>query len=975
MNDVKKDKFIEINYRGEYRLFIDDNIYDSSKFFYSVFQKSAELIREIHSCPEASDRDNCPYYLKDSEMPDTNNLIMYCADRGGGKSSAMLSFGNALKGIGSRSEEKKEGYEKFWEGMAGCRFAVLDAIDPTSLCEKEGIMTIILSRLFLEMRSDMQKNDREDQRDSGYRKVNEQSRYNIISKFRECYKYINVINGTSREFSDEEGDFSLEELAVLGDSSSFRKEFHNLVTLYLQNKYRTENISNDYLVIQIDDADLNTRKSYDILEDLRRYCMVPNVIILMAVNMPQMHQVVEQHFVREYDSLLRFSSGSSVFISSDAVKDMAVRYINKVMPAAHQIYLPKIDDFLRNGSSALTVRYMRPAVKNSREYFDMLSYEDIEERGSITDYQERIMRLIYMKTGIAMAKPDSYMHNFMPQNMRELTHFLSFMCSLPDLERGLGYAELFALIADKKGEKALGRYTRADAEAELAKRQANLDAFTQFFLNIWCDISLTKEDQKNMIRLSESTADTTISIARGIVSRYTGTDRSGIAAENNDRTDGDIPRLSADSLAELMRDINRITANGENSQDAAQPYKLAYALRLYLTIFLHREMLFSIERRTFSRFRRLFGCELWSPDYSRFTDYPLFGRFFVNYPVYRALYESNYKGRSAQDSDFELEDACYMNISGKTYFLSKDKIEKKASRCMQKLADGESCNAEIIFDLAFMMLNKVTTESGYDPKNPEMLHTLNKMLFVLLNWDVNHYVEMGIQRPLESLINKKHSSEKEWCPGFYSALSVKMAQLNRYLPLADRDNTHFIRENYVSDENIIFYSNPKTQAECLSSIISGLRSITRKAGTMGSLSDSSDIQDNNIDAVLYLYTDILQALQIMCSRKLSYIGQFSTSANGIIVELGNLMKAFYKLESAINEELGFSSGYSPNLRRISPQIKKSEKIKSCIKTSYGDILIAFNSWNEMIMDRKLEGSIINEINESFRLKQKGGDKQ
>ena len=324
MNDVKKDKFIEINYRGEYRLFIDDNIYDSSKFFYSVFQKSAELIREIHSCPEASDRDNCPYYLKDSEMPDTNNLIMYCADRGGGKSSAMLSFGNALKGIGSRSEEKKEGYEKFWEGMAGCRFAVLDAIDPTSLCEKEGIMTIILSRLFLEMRSDMQKNDREDQRDSGYRKVNEQSRYNIISKFRECYKYINVINGTSREFSDEEGDFSLEELAVLGDSSSFRKEFHNLVTLYLQNKYRTENISNDYLVIQIDDADLNTRKSYDILEDLRRYCMVPNVIILMAVNMPQMHQVVEQHFVREYDSLLRFSSGSSVFISCDAVKDKTV---------------------------------------------------------------------------------------------------------------------------------------------------------------------------------------------------------------------------------------------------------------------------------------------------------------------------------------------------------------------------------------------------------------------------------------------------------------------------------------------------------------------------------------------------------------------------------------------------------------------------------------------------------------------------
>lgn len=486
MNDVKKDKYIEINYSHEYRLFIDDNIYDSSKFFYPVYKKSAELIKEIHLYADPTSEEPRKY-----PAANTNNLIMYCANRGGGKSSAMMSFGNALKGVGSVSEKEKDGYDEFWGDMAKCRFAVLDAIDPTSLCEKEAIMTIILSRLFLETRKVMQKNDSGEQRNNGCRNINEQSRYEIISKFRECYKYINVINGTQKEFNDEEGDFSLEELASLGDSSNLKKEFHSLVKLFLKNKNKTEELENDYLVIQIDDADLNTSKSYDILEDLRRYCMVPNVIILMAVNMPQMHQVVEQHFVREYESLLKAKVDKSAFIAYDDIKDMAVRYINKVMPATHQIYLPQIDDFLRSGSSVLTIRYKKSDGKNSRDGQDALSYYRAGKVDNVTGYQERIIRLIYMKTGIAMVMPDSYVHNFMPQNMRELTHFLSFMCSLPDLDPDLNYAEMFSLMSEQDEGTEISGYKKADAERELAKRQSNLDAFMKFFLNGWCDINLT----------------------------------------------------------------------------------------------------------------------------------------------------------------------------------------------------------------------------------------------------------------------------------------------------------------------------------------------------------------------------------------------------------------------------------------------------------------------------------------------------
>ena len=49
---------LEIQQGHEYHVFIDKKIYDKSKFFYPVYKKSADIIKEICSHPKAESNDN-----------------------------------------------------------------------------------------------------------------------------------------------------------------------------------------------------------------------------------------------------------------------------------------------------------------------------------------------------------------------------------------------------------------------------------------------------------------------------------------------------------------------------------------------------------------------------------------------------------------------------------------------------------------------------------------------------------------------------------------------------------------------------------------------------------------------------------------------------------------------------------------------------------------------------------------------------
>ena len=443
----------------------------------------------------------------------------------------------------------------------------------------------------------------------------------------------------------------------------------------------------------------------------------------MAVNMSQMHQVIEKHFVDEFNSLLRVGVDSP-FVSIDNIKDMAVKYINKVMPAAHQIYLPEIDDYLQNSPSALDLKYIK--VNNDCdeiEPLDLLRFTGSEKgkTDKVTDYQGRLIRLIYLKTGIAMVKPDTYSHNFLPQSMRELTHFLTFMLALPDLNDELNYAELFALLSPDCKISKHGKYTKQDAEKELVKRKNNLEAFERYFINNWCDMNLSKSDNMLISEISGSVSSIKVSFASNAC----------ISFVNSKGNDMFVPELTKNSFSGLMRMIDKISDEAKEGRNPLGAYKRAYALHLYFTIFLHREMMISIENHSFKRFRSVVGFELWTPDYNRFTEYPLSGRFTVNYSAYLKLSKKlDYiREWAGIDWDSEIEQSCFMRFPDKTYPI--DYSEPKISNAVRCLTNDVECDAEFIFDLGFVMLNKITTETNYNCTSNKQFRALNDLIFIL----------------------------------------------------------------------------------------------------------------------------------------------------------------------------------------------------------------------------------------------------
>lgn len=942
-------KVIEILYSHEYRLLANDNIYDYTKFFYPVYQKSVELIKEIHSYPKGSDKDTSDNFCTDNRISYPNNLIMYCANRGGGKSSAMLSFGNALKQINDSMEESKCSKAKFWGELSKCRFSVLDAIDPTSLCEKEVIMKIILSRLFLEVRNLFKKKEKEsiscDQRSKG-------CEYELINKFRECYKFINVINGSDKKYDDEETDGSLDDLASLGDSSNLKERFHELIELYLKYKYQTDKIQNKYLVIQIDDADLNAKMSYDIIEDLRRYCIAPNVIILMAVNMSQMHQVIEKHFVDEFSSLLNIkdpSGDASPFVSLANIKDMAVKYINKVMPAAHQIYLPEIDDYLQNNPSDLRLRYIKECYEDSR-LDDLLKYTDSEKEKEdmVIGYQERVLRLVYLKTGIAMVKPRSYTHNFMPQSMRELTHFLSFMCSLPNLNSELNYAELFALLnqdtAWRKPKQM--NYSVFDAKGELEKRQNNLEAFERYFINNWCDTNLSKSDNVLMFELVGAVSSIKVNFASNACDNFV-----------HSFEDSFVPELTKGSFSALMRKIDRISDEAKQGRNPLESYKRAYALHLYFTIFLHREMMVSINEHSFNRFRNVVGCELWTPDYSRLTDYPLSGRFTVNYTAYIRLgINSDRKDWLNRLSATEIEQKCFIRYPEKTCYI--DYNDRKTVEQFYFFTKSQNRHAQLIFDLGYIMLNKITSEKSYNCNSKNSFRAMNDLILLLLNWDINHYAQKRLQDCMMNDFKVYSKPIVHWHKSFFEHLFGVIDELKDYLPYNAGQREEFVKNNEINDK-YIFLTNSTILIGYVKLSLSTLRA------NSPDLVPSESGESSKSHLLLGIFTGSMTIFQNVCENELKSVRIFSDSIGNIVDQVKKLSESFEKLKTLIETESGILLRPGRTHSANPAELMKSEKINSYISEHSEELMKAYTTWKNLIDDENLEAKIEREIKESF----------
>lgn len=334
------------------------------------------------------------------------NIIPFIGSRGTGKTTAMCSFARALEQYNLYLKQgKKEFYQEYLSIEEGsyykCQFTCLEAIDGSLLEQGENIFNIILAQMYNRF-LDMDKHGIGENEYYGYEKRELQQSFDEV--FRSMYK---IENG-----GKPEEESYITSLTNLSSSLSIKKSFKHLVAQFLKmlrtDKYEERAYNQDYehfLVITIDDLDLNIDAGFGMLELIHRYMMVPQVIILVAVDYDQLQMLCEKHFYKaipQVDKILVQSKKNIDRLSQD--------FINKVLPFDARIYMPSF-------------------VK----YKDSFGEIAIQRNGIITDIKKAVFQEIYRKIGVRMDIAGKKKHFYEADNIREFVNLYAMIEGMKDL--------------------------------------------------------------------------------------------------------------------------------------------------------------------------------------------------------------------------------------------------------------------------------------------------------------------------------------------------------------------------------------------------------------------------------------------------------------------------------------------------------------------------------------------------------------
>lgn len=457
-----------------------EDVTRSDLFFSPVYTQARDCLKGIvnfteqywqtHSGnedPVRTEKDYNPLRLRGYP----NNIIAFCAKRGSGKTSAMLSFSAAL-------EYAKDDKDFWGNEISDARFIVLDPIDPTELEQSDSVIRTIISRMFQRFLGKSIETYMMQERRAAQQE--------LLKSFQTCFRMAD--RQKEKEHHNDDYD-DLQRLTEMGDSSTLKRELSTLFSRYLNFIFASDgkqpSKKDQFLVIQIDDADMNTTNAYEVVEDIRKYCVVPNVVVLMAADMSLLEQTVEQHFVHSFESIIKTTAGDSskhtAVRSRERCHRTTVSYLDKLIPSLHRINMPDINAELRAPRREVRISlYEMADGKNKDKDRDKQPKEEFKEG----EYQQVLIELLNKRCLFRLPFNAEDPHPFLPVRMRELNHFMHLILSMQECA-----CTLPELIRWASGDK-----TR-DCSGSVKILQANLEALLDYFLHDWCELRLTHKQR------------------------------------------------------------------------------------------------------------------------------------------------------------------------------------------------------------------------------------------------------------------------------------------------------------------------------------------------------------------------------------------------------------------------------------------------------------------------------------------------
>ena len=561
--EEKKKYVLKVQRGEELNLHRLDKISDKESIMRPSYEKAMRALMRIMRQTKRFHLENHDssdaYALENLLFGYSGNIIAFAAPRGGGKTATMLSFSEILaKGFSTNTlapvvdnrflnDMKCEQEEQPDAWMARCCFLPLTPVAPAVLEGKQNILNVIWSRLYRyaerllsEYRTDRIKEVQK----------NEIRRYlqNVLSG----------IKGIKEPGGGSSGD--LASMQDVCDGLSLSRHFHMLVQSILKLAVGDHNVSDRYLVIQLDDADSKMQRVHEVLEDVRKYLMIPNLVILMSVDQSCMSDVVLQDNLRCFPDLIRIDESR---LSQDLLK-ISNKYIDKLIPPTHMIQLPQLNQIVIQWGDMLRLQY---EDQNKQLVYEWMNNDNLE-------LETAILMLIYHKTGILFVKQGHFLHNIVPRTLRGFGQFLSHLDSMPDIPE-LDFDNISSV---KKYAEAVLK------QSEIAA--INQRRFEDYFKYRWLKVKITNlEDQDFLQKFADSVSANRIRLAvKYLCKRY------GESFENN------TPQYFIDKKIEIKRikdreDLDQLMWEIDQIHRTERDFLLMFALRTMFTLDSHQHIL------------------------------------------------------------------------------------------------------------------------------------------------------------------------------------------------------------------------------------------------------------------------------------------------------------------------------------------------------------------------------------------------
>lgn len=445
------------------------DVTDQSNFMHPAFKQA---ITEINSLVKQA---NQFVYKNDDDLYGYGgNVIAFCGGRGQGKTSVMLSFAKAMAD-GLKNFAFSSAYEtdcncdcdnrqkescsfpcEFRDkrksapmrGLAfECEFKMVDPIDPAMLMKSGNAVNAVLAFIYKELEEMV--------RNGQISNLSERDKADLYLLFQSCTEWM---RDSAKESNADELDMYLR----FGDGFGIKRTLYDLIQLYL---YRDGNAQysqsgkdtrrDKFLVIQMDDTDLQLNNTFETIESIRRYLSLPNVIVLMAADMKQLRTLVTKHYYLQMKDAI-----CAEICSKKDVQLMAAKYLDKFIPAHQAIYLPLIKDVIEEKGSVY-IRFM----------------------GNDKDYElcEYVAQRIYERTGLIIRNKKKELHFIIPSTLRGLRHLLKLLNDMQDC----GECPVVETSESYDEFRARAEWTR--------KRQTNILRFESYFLSDWWASKLTDD--------------------------------------------------------------------------------------------------------------------------------------------------------------------------------------------------------------------------------------------------------------------------------------------------------------------------------------------------------------------------------------------------------------------------------------------------------------------------------------------------